>query len=137
MAHNIQAGQPHSILNIKLAMHGTEPNSIADELNELFRDALGYSSVADYMFAHSDNPAIIHATDDPAEGELFEAHRTYCACIINDTSTTWVKIESTLPLCDYDSIQLRRIVSRIYPVGTCDRILLGQLETMQRAFVSL
>lgn len=71
MSHDIKPNATHALVNIRVALKETNPDSIADGLSHLLSQEIGEGFIADYVYLNSDTPAFVKSSSDPEEGELF------------------------------------------------------------------
>lgn len=133
MAHDIKPLADHSVLNIQLAIHSTDPDEIADGLNEFFRPEIGEGWIADYALFHTDKPTVVTSSTKPEEGELFDKASLYTICVQDsDYNEEWIKIETELDLAAMDESKLRKVLSGKVVIGQEDRVFVGAVKGMQR-----
>lgn len=137
MAHDIKPLSKHSVINIQLAIHSTNPDEIADGLNELLRPEIGEGWIADYAFFHSDDPTIVTSSDAPEEGELFNQVKLYVICVQDsDYNEEWIKVGSELALNSMSEDELRENLSDQVVIGQEDRVFVGELSEMTRVILN-
>lgn len=136
MAHCITPNQKHIIINARLAFNCTDPNEVTDGLNEALRDQLSPDFLADYIFSHSDEPAIVQASAEPEEGELFVTHGVFIVCVIDETGAMGVvKVESDLPLDTMPAEAARDAMYDHIHFDQGDRIIINRLDNLNRELV--
>ncbi|TNC80831.1 MAG: hypothetical protein C9356_11955 [Oleiphilus sp.] len=136
MAHDIKANKEHAVVNVRLAIQHTDPNDIADGLNETLRDQIGKNFISDYAFYNTDSPALVKASDDPEEGELFAQIRTYAVCVQDsDYNEHWIKVETQLDLAAMSEDKLKDNIGDYIVFGEDDRVFVGCVESMQRILI--
>lgn len=133
MPHDIKPKTQHSILNIQLALHSTDPDEIADGLNEFFRPELGEGWIADYALFHTDQPTVLTSSEEPAEGELFDRVKRYTICIQDsDYNEDWVRVDTELDLEGMTEEELAKALGGKIVIGQEDRVFVGCVDSMQR-----
>lgn len=136
MAHDITPNAPHAIITVKLALNTLCGDTAADGLNDLLNPEIGAGFIADYALLHTDNPMIVHASEEPEEGELFVESATWLVMTKRDGSVTgYHRVESTLPLHLLAQDALATLMSGKFVIepGECLEVL--KIDEMKRHFV--
>jgi len=137
MAHDIKASTQYAIVTLQLAINDTDPNSIADGLNDLLNPEIGEGWIADYALLNTDEPFVTQSSPEPDEGELFDSKKLYTVCVQDsDGNEDWVKVETALDLDAMDDEQLLKTLSSKIVIGGEDTILIADVSTMQRVIIT-
>ncbi|WP_415912271.1 hypothetical protein [Neptuniibacter sp. QD37_11] len=119
--HEIKPNTPYALVNLQFAVQSTNPEEVADGLNETLRECLSENFIADYALKHTDNPVIVESSDEPEEGGLFDQVQTYAICIKGSSyNEKWLQIESNQNLAAMDQILLSALLTNNNMVDVCD-----------------
>jgi hypothetical protein len=135
MAHDITPNAKHAVVLVKMAFNTTCGDTIADGLNQLLNDEIGEGFLADYAFLHTDTPAIIKASAEPEEGEIFTQHKTYLLDITSQFDSEAIRIETELELDTMDKADLRHALAGSVDIGEWDDVAVLRLDNTQRIFI--
>lgn len=136
MAHDITPNRPHAIITVKIALNTTCGDTAADGLNELFNPQIGAGFIADYAFLHTDNPLLVHASDEPEEGELFVKPATWLVMTKRDDMVTgYHRVDSVLPLNLMPQIELVAMLSQAFVVKPGEYLEVLKIDDLKRHIV--
>lgn len=137
MAHNIEPKTKYAVVNVRMAIEQTNPDSIADGLNEWLTASLGDDFLADYEFTNSDNPYITESSDKPEEGELFIKVQEFVVCLQDpDYQESWYRIRAQADLNCLTDDELRNYLSEHIVVGQSDRVFVSHVSAMHPVCIS-
>lgn len=132
MTHDIKPSTEHSVLNIQLAIHSTNPDEIAGGLNEFFRPEIGEGWIADYALFNAGLPTVVASSSKPEEGELFDKVKLYTIYIQGaDDNKRWVKVETGLALASMNEGKLRQVLSGKVMIEQEEQVFVGAVNDMQ------
>lgn len=133
MTHSIEENKKYSVVSVKLAVNATDPNDLADSLNETFREHIGEGVIADYALLNTEEPVVVMSSSEPKEGELFDQAQAYLLHVEgSDYSEEWKKIETTSDLESMSATQLKDFLCGKLVIGGDDRISITRLEDVGR-----
>lgn len=64
----------HAVVEVRVALpplFSMDPETIADTLNGFLASGVSTGLIADYAFYRTDEPCLVHSSEEPVEGELF------------------------------------------------------------------
>lgn len=133
MAHDIQANTPHSIVTVKLAIAAICGDTIADGLNQLLNPEIGEGFIADYALLHTHSPLIVHSSDEPEEGELFNDAGTWMVVIHQDVGVTdYHRVDTAVRLDTLKHDELKALLSPKFDIEDGAAIDVFKIETTKR-----
>lgn len=136
MAHDIQPLTPHAIITLKLALKTTCGDTAADGLNELLNSEIGAGFIADYALLHTDNPMIVHASEEPEEGELFIHPGTWLVIPTRDgVATGYHRVDSAMDLHLMSQDELLAKLGGKFVIDQGDYIQVIKMEDLRRHVV--
>ena len=136
MAHDITPNAPHAIITVKLALNTLCGDTAADGLNDLLNPEIGAGFVADYSLLHTDNPMIVHASEEPEEGELFVEPATWLVITKRDDLITgYHRVDSTLPLHLMAQDALATLLSGKFVIEHGEHIEVLKIDDLKRHLV--
>lgn len=137
MAHDIKPLATYSVVSLQLAVHSTDPDLIADGLNDFLRPEIGEGWIADYTLFNAGPPTLVTASSEPEEGELFHKTTLYTICIQDsDYNEEWVKVESTQDLTAMSEEQLHKTLFGKVNIHPGDRVFIGAVNDMQHIILT-
>lgn len=136
MAHDITPNAPHAIITVKLALNTLCGDTAADGLNDLLNPEIGAGFIADYALLHTDNPMIVHASEEPEEGELFVEPATWLVITKRDDLVTgYHRVDSALPLNLMPQIELVEMLSAKFVVEPGEHLEVLKIDDLKRHLV--
>lgn len=122
-----------SLVNARLAIHNTDPDTVADLLNGMLKPLVDEGKLVGYQLLNTHEPLIFQATKDNARDDLFDDAKCYAICVLDtEHNEEWVTVETTLNLSAMDEDELRDALTSKVIIGEDDRIFVGALKGMAR-----
>ena len=137
MRHDLKSNSEYALINIQLAITETDVNVIADALNDFLREEIGEGFIADYIFNNSDTPNVVMTSDEPAEGELFEAMNQYIVNVTSGHDTERAQIDTVMKLVDLDNSKLLEVLQQVMKIGPDDTVEIFNLADVNRVNLKL
>lgn len=130
--HSITPGSKHIIVPATLAIHSevTDIDAVADGLNELLRSSVEARFLADYAFVTQNN-ALVTASIEPEEGELFESLNEYVVTTVDsEHNEDSIRIKTEINLTAMSKPELVTTLSKVMVISEDDEIRVADINAI-------